>query len=300
MRVAVIDTGVDSNHPDLQGAIEKRTNVTSEDFSTSNGHGTGVAGVIAAQNNNAGVLGVAPDARVVAIKALNESGGGSLSHIVNAIDLAIRDKVDVINLSLGTTASSPLLESAINRAVDSGIYVVCAAGNSGGPDSVNYPAKYDVTYAVGAVNQNLEVSAFSSKGWEVDVAAPGERILTTWKNRSYARVSGTSFAAPYVSGVFLLLLQADRIISHELLSKTSIDIEEPGEDTKSGHGLINPYKIIKTTLPAPPEEPDSPPTDPGDSDDTDSPDKPHYDFEELLRIYNSFTQWLEKHKVISD
>lgn len=244
--VAVVDTGIDENHPDLVNSIQQIINVTGEGMKASNGHGIGCAGIIAAQNNNEGILGTAPGAKIIGIKAMRESGGGSISEIIAGIDAAIKAGAQVINLSLGTTSDVPSLKAAIDRAVSAGIYVVCSAGNAGQDNSVVYPARYDVTYAIGATNQSGNVSAFSSRGWEVDIAAPGERILTTWRNRSYARVSGTSFSAPYVSGLFALFLSAELYITHERLQATAIDIEEPGQDTKSGHGLINPLQFIKT------------------------------------------------------
>ena len=228
IRIAVIDTGVE-NHPDLMGAVKLKVSTTVEAYASTNGHGTGVAGVIAARNNSTGVLGVAYESEIYSIKALDENGSGDLDAVVRAIDLAIHHKVHIINMSLGSNGTTTALKNAIARASQAGIMVVCAAGNE--------------TFAVGAVNQKLEVSSFSSMGWEVDIAAPGERILTTWKNSSYAKVSGTSFAAPFTSGVFALLLQAGIKINHEIVKSTAIDIEEPGQDVKSGHGLINPIAI---------------------------------------------------------
>lgn len=245
VRVAVIDTGIDKNHPDLIGAIIDIVNVTGENMAYTNGHGIGCAGVIGARNNEKGVLGAAPDCQIIGIKAMRESGGGSIAEIVRGIRVAIERNVHVINLSLGASVGDSELQKAVEDAVSAGIYVVCSAGNAGQDNSVVYPARYPVTYAVGATNQSGNVSAFSSRGWEVDIAAPGERILTTWKNRGYARVSGTSFSAPYVSGLFALFIEAELYITHDRLKATAIDIEEPGQDIKSGHGLINGVRFIK-------------------------------------------------------
>lgn len=244
IKVAVIDTGVE-DHPDLGDAIVARHATTVEAYASTNGHGTGVSGVIAARNNQTGVLGIAYDSQIVSIKALDENGSGDLGSVSRAIYLAISEKCHIINLSLGSASHDPRLKEAIDKAQEAGIYVVCAAGNDGTDNSVNYPAKYPTTYAVGAINESGKVSVFSSRGWDVDIAAPGERIFTTWKGKKYARVSGTSFAAPMVSGIFALLLQAGVKITHELLQKTAIDIEETGQDEKSGYGLINPSELIK-------------------------------------------------------
>src|SRR5688572_20851466 len=151
IRIAVIDTGVE-NHTDLQGAVIKRLKTTSEAYTSTNGHGTGVAGIIGARNNAAGVLGVAYDSEIVSIKALDETGSGSLINIAAAINLAVAEGAHVINLSLGSSGTSKALEAAILNAVNKGIFVVCAAGNDGTDNSVNYPARYIQTYAVGAIN----------------------------------------------------------------------------------------------------------------------------------------------------
>lgn len=245
IKVAVIDTGVDPNHEDLQGAVIKTLNTTSEPYAFTNGHGTGCAGIIGARKNDKGILSVAPDCQIIAIKALTESGNGSMTDIVEAIHLAIAEGVHVINMSLGGGGGTPALQSAVEKAAAAGIYVICSAGNSGTDNSVGYPARYPQAYAIAATNQSNKVSAFSSRGQEVDIAAPGERILTTWKNGAYAVVSGTSFSAPYVSGCFALFCEAKIKMDHPRLKATAIDIEEPGQDHKSGYGLINPFEIIK-------------------------------------------------------
>lgn len=245
VKVAVIDTGVDANHEDLKGAVIKTLNTTNEPYSSTNGHGTGTAGIIGARKNNTGILSVAPDCQIIAIKALTESGSGSMTDIVEAINLAINEGVHVINMSLGGGAGTASLQAAVQKAAAAGIYVICSAGNSGGDNSVGYPARYPQAYAVGAINQSNKISAFSSRGDEVDIAAPGERVLTCWKNGGYATVSGTSFSAPYVSGCFALFVEAKIKMDLLKLKETAIDIEEPGEDNKSGYGLIQPYELIK-------------------------------------------------------
>lgn len=275
--VAVIDTGIDKDHPDLKGAIKEQLKTTQEPYGFTNGHGTGCAGIIGARDNTYGVIGVAPEVDIISIKALGESGGGNLNDIVKAIKMAIGKKVDVINLSLGTTANSPTLKAVVDEAYNAGIKVICAAGNAGEENTVMYPAKYEKAFAIGAINQNLEVSAFSSKGWEIDVAAPGERVLTTWKNKSYAKVSGTSFAAPYVSGLMVLFLEARKklkvgiAIDHDLINDTAIDIEEPGEDTASGHGLIDPKTVYAKIQGWKPDndgsDPDTPPDESGGTEE---------------------------------
>lgn len=243
--VAVIDTACDVNHPDLQGAIKEIINVTSEPLKATNHHGTAVTSLIAARDNEEGILGAAPECEIISIKAMRENGGGHINEIIKGIDEAIKRNVDVINLSLGTTSNVSSLRNAVKRATDKGIYVVCSAGNAGKDDSVVYPARYEECYAVGATNQSGYVSAFSSRGVEVDIAAPGERVLAAWKNGGYARVSGSSFSAPLCAGLFALMKEVGVEITHKLLGDTAIDIETPGKDIKSGHGMIDAFKIIR-------------------------------------------------------
>lgn len=245
VKVAVIDTGCHIDHEDLKGAVISHHNVTNEPYAWSNGHGSGVASLIGARQNDLGIQSVAPNCQIIAIKALAESGSGSLTDIVKGIDLAVSLGANVINMSLGGNQGTPAMEQAIKNAINKGIHVICAAGNSGGDNTVGWPARYAETVAVGATNQNNQSSAFTSRGPEVDIAAPGERILVAWKNGGYATVSGTSFSSPLMAGCYALFVEAGIKVTHTMLRETAIDIEEPGFDNKSGFGLFNPYEIIK-------------------------------------------------------
>ena len=246
VRVAVIDTGVNPNHVDIKHAVEKTLNTTNEAYGWSNGHGTGCAACIAGTADHGGFWGVAPNAKIVAIKALKESGSGSNQSIIKAIDLAIKEKVDIINMSLGSGMGTSNLHRAIKKAVSKGILVVAAAGNTGRPNDVNYPAHYQEAFAIGASNTFNRVSVFSSRGWELECVAPGEEITTAWSGRDNARatVSGTSFATPYTAGCFALFLEAGIKVTHDLITSTAEDIEKKGRDAKSGYGLVDPYRII--------------------------------------------------------
>lgn len=243
IRIAVIDSGVES-HEDLHPNIEEYVNTSGEAFATGLGHATAVAGIIAAVDNSTGVKGFAPDSKILAIKAMKENGGASYRNIIEAIKFARRRKVDIINLSLGGTTDSEVLHGEIQKCVEEGILVVCAAGNSGRNNSVMYPGKFKECFCVSAINNYGDVSSFVSRGWEVDVSAPGEKMLTTYRNNSYSLVSGTSFAAPVVSAIFACLLQAGIRPTHEMLKRTSLDIDEPGLDTGSGFGVISPMNLL--------------------------------------------------------
>lgn len=257
IRVAVLDTRVDHSHPDLVGAVIKSLNTTNEaDTVALGGHGTAVAGIIGARNNTTGILGYAPDCEIVAIKVMKESGSGDISDIVEGIDLAVSEKCNIINLSLGTSYDYPGMRDAVKRATDAGILVVCAAGNDGTTDSVNYPGRYPLALAVAAIRESGNISAFSSMGWDVDLACAGESIVCPWKNGGYVTISGTSFASPACAGILALLLQAGLQITQERLYETCIDIESPGRDVKAGYGLINPNGYItKYTPPVLPGDP---------------------------------------------
>lgn len=202
--VAVIDTGVDCSHPDLSCDQSAGFNAIDPEASSvdDNGHGTHVAGTIAAKWNGAGVAGVAPLANVLPVKVLDAEGGGMVSDIVRGIDWAVDRGAKVINMSLGSEKGSPALQRAIRRAHERGVTVVAAAGNEGpGAGTVGYPAAYPETIAVAATDQADGIADFSSRGPEVDLAAPGAQIPSTMPGGGFAAMSGTSMAAPHVAGL---------------------------------------------------------------------------------------------------
>ncbi|WP_445491391.1 S8 family peptidase [Niallia sp. 03133] len=213
--VAILDTGCDITHPDLQGRIIGGRNFTDDDNGIAekvmdyNGHGTHVAGTIGAVENEQGVVGVAPEVNLLIVKVLNEQGSGQYEWIINGILFAIEQKVDIISMSLGGPQDVPELHEAVKKAVASQILVVCAAGNEGdgldSTDELGYPAFYNEVISVGAVNLERHSSDFSNSNREVDLVAPGEEILSTFLNGKYAKLSGTSMAAPHVSGALALI-----------------------------------------------------------------------------------------------
>lgn len=260
VKVAVIDTYCNPSHPDMIGAVTREINTTSEQYTVQqNGHGQGTAGIIGARNNGTGVLGVAPDCQIIAIKAMRETGSGDMNEIIAGIDAAVAEGVHIINMSLGTSTDVPAMRAAVLRATNAGILVVCSAGNAGQANSVMFPAKYENAMAIAASNTNGKISAFSSMGWDVDLAAPGEKVLAPWKDNTWAVVSGTSFSAPYVSGCLALLLEAKQLITLGRLEDTAIDIEDPGRDQKAGYGLISPTGFLAKYNVQPPTPPPTPP-----------------------------------------
>lgn len=244
MIVAVLDTGT-TTHADLNGAVVQTIDIVKETTAAFNGHGLMVDGIIAARDNERGILGIAPQCSIIHIKVMGENGSGKMIWIEEGLKEVIRLKPDVVNMSLGSSSYTPTIQKLIEEVFALGIHIICAAGNDGRENSVSYPAKFPQCVAVGAVNEAGRVSAFSSQGWEIDIAAPGEKILGLGPNDSYVRASGTSFAAPACSGIYALMKEAGVALNHELVKQTAIDIEQVGPDPLSGHGLINPLGILE-------------------------------------------------------
>jgi subtilisin family serine protease len=211
--VAVLDTGVDCRHPDLKCIGEYDAITNKEGTGTAwdgNGHGTHVTGIVGAIHNAYGVRGVS-NVPIFAVKFLGENGSGSLFHAIRGIDKSIQRGARVINASWGCTGCySRPLEAAIRRAEEADILFVAAAGNRGvnNDDNHHYPSDYklDNIISVASSTPGDTLSSFSNySATSVDIAAPGQSILSTWKDGGYNRISGTSMAAPHVSGVAALL-----------------------------------------------------------------------------------------------
>lgn len=248
--VAVIDSGIDLQHEDLQGRIEAGgynfydDNFTPQDV---NGHGTAVAGVIAAAaGNNLGVAGIAGgyEVKVLPLKISHRNGISKVSDGIKAIDYAIDSKVDVINLSFGSSNTSYLEEQTIQRAVDAGIIVVASAGNAATKgNSLMFPASYPAVISVGATERTNTRTWFSNYNPYINMVAPGEAIFTTTLNNSYKLVSGTSFSGPMVAGAAALVKtlqpQATPTEVKQLLELTATDLGVPGKDDEYGAGLLN-------------------------------------------------------------
>ena len=248
IKVGIIDTGI-ALHNDLNIVGGANFVDTANSYYDDNGHGTHVAGTVAALDNGFGVIGVAPGALLYAIKVLNSSGSGYLSDIIEGIDFAIDEQLDIINMSLGTSTDSPALHTAVDTAYNAGILVVASAGNSGkrsiSQDNVGYPAKYESVIAVAATDINNNRASFSSTGPAVEVAAPGVSVRSTYLNGGYATMSGTSMAAPHVSGHLALMLEAfpGKTVSEirTLLQYYVLDLGTVGRDWAYGYGLIQSF-----------------------------------------------------------
>ena len=215
VKVAIIDSGCDVNHVSLKDNIVAVRNFTTEDMKNPNivtdrvGHGTHVAGIIAADGKNNSIVGVAPEAELYILKAIDQTGSGKLSWVVNAINYAVNLDVDIISMSLGMGVSDDKLERAVNNSVKNGISIVCAAGNEGDGNyddfEYSYPASYVDVISVGAVDKKSVPASFSNSNLVIDCVAPGVDIISTYPGNTYASLSGTSMAAPHVTGSLALL-----------------------------------------------------------------------------------------------
>ena len=247
--VAVLDTGCQTDHPDLNERIIGGYNFTTDDggnplmFEDYNGHGTHVSGTIAASLNNNGVAGVAPETNLLILKVLGKDGSGQYDWIIKAIQYAIEQKVDIISMSLGGPTDVKELHDVIIEAVNKDILIVCAAGNEGdgqdSTDELGYPGCYNEVISVGAVNLDHESSEFTNSNNQVDLVAPGEKVISTYLNGTYASLSGTSMATPHVSGALALL----KVLSNAAFERNLTEAELYSQLIKRTVPLGNSPKI---------------------------------------------------------
>lgn len=257
IKVAVLDTGASLKHPDLIGQILKAKDFTKSTSGPydSNGHGTHCAGIIAGNKNDSGIIGVAPECKLLIGKVLNDEGAGSSKSISEGIKWAADENADIISMSFGAHTKDKDIASAVKYAYSKGCYLVAAAGNEGpGEGTTDFPANLKECISVAAVDRNSLAARFSSRG-KVDIAAPGVDVTSCWPPKGYAKLSGTSMATPFVAGVLALVLSALKAenIKYKLLVgkitdtfyKTAVDAGNAGFDTTYGWGLIEPNSALK-------------------------------------------------------
>ncbi|WP_438828066.1 type VII secretion-associated serine protease mycosin [Streptomyces tropicalis] len=277
VRVAVIDTGVDVKNPQLRNAVEasrgsnllpdkngkgeKIDRGSPKGITDTVGHGTRVAGIIAARPlKGTGFVGLAPDATIIPVKQNDAEGDGTSTTLAQAIDHAVSEGAGVVNISQDTAKAierDSLLERAVERAVGRGVVVVASAGNDGlgGNVKVTYPASYSGVLAVAASDRNNERAPFSQSGDFVGVAAPGVDMISTVPGGGHCSDNGTSFSAPYVAAVAALLKSKyPRWTPGEIVAQIEQTAERsvPGRDRLVGWGVVDPVKALTDVDPAHP------------------------------------------------
>jgi len=247
VKTAVVDTGIELRHPDLRVYGGVNTINSRRSYNDDNGHGTHVAGIIAALKNSVGVIGVAYTAALFSVKVLGSDGSGYLSDVIEGLEWCVKNKMQLVNMSLGTEQDIDLLHEAVKKTYEAGILIIAAAGNSGpGTGSVIYPARYPEAAAVSAMNQNNDIASFSSRGPEVDLIAPGVDIYSTYLRKSYRKLSGTSMATPHVTGTAALVIakmgsiNPGQLLNH--LKETAQNLNLPPEN--QGAGMVDAYKAV--------------------------------------------------------
>jgi len=276
--IAILDTGVNA-HTDLSGRLVQGRDIVNgdDDPADDQGHGTMVAGIAAANGNNAmGIAGMDWAARIMPVKVLNASGAGTSSSVAQGITWATDNGANVINMSLGGTTSSTTMKNAADYAYGKGVLLVAAAGNDG-TSKIQYPAAYDSVVAVAGLAGDT-LATWSCYGEGLELAAPGSRIYTTTANGSYTYASGTSAAAPFVAGLSALVLSVNPSLSpadvRAILATSASDLGDPGWDVQYGWGRIHVESALQagsgapapTPIPEPAPDPEpepAPDPDPG-------------------------------------
>jgi subtilisin family serine protease len=258
--VMVLDTGY-TEHIDLKDALisEKCITTVDNDKTDKQYHSTHCCGIIGARDNDIGCVGVAPSCKIITVKVLGNDGSGSFEAIVKGLEYAAKIKPDIVSMSLGAPVGSDAMHNAIKKLYDMNIPCICAAGNEGPDSVVGYPAKYSECIAVAAYDKDKKIADFSSPGKEVLIAAPGVSIYSTYGNNTYAKLSGTSMATPFISGLVALLISkhkkqeretgmndcktVDQIKEH--LKKYAVSQSSLGKDDHFGYGIVDAAKLIE-------------------------------------------------------
>ena len=262
VKVAVLDTGIDLNHEDLKENIIEGKNFINPDEPPHDrcGHGTHCSGIIAASNNETGVVGVAPKAKIMPVKVLDDNGNGNMEAVLNGLRWAGENNADLICMSLGTPEPVEEIRLEIEELIKNKIVVFVAAGNAGNTENLLYPAAYTETISIGAIDENCLRADFSCTGPNLDFIAPGVKIYSTVPENSYSFMSGTSMACPFAVGVAALVLSSKRQYNKEVrlcpdqyrdifkinaLPAKNIDklMDNKGPRFWQGLGIINPSEF---------------------------------------------------------
>lgn len=257
--IAVLDTGCDLDHPDLRGNLLPGKNFVKRGKppEDKNGHGTHITGTLVAENNDIGMVGVCPKAKVRPVKVLDDKGNGNLLNVARGIRWAVDQGVDIITMSLGAPIKVQQVRKAIQYAAAKGIPTFVAAGNAGKTKEVFYPANYSETIAIGAIDEKFRRANFSNTGENLDFMAPGVDIFSTVPDDWYATLSGTSMACPFAVGVSALVLSYARNTKkreepvtvedyRQVFRNHTVPITDPDFANKKfyqGFGIIDPRKL---------------------------------------------------------
>jgi subtilisin len=271
VKVAVLDTGIDSQHKDLVNQILMTKDFTNSATGTNDrvGHGTHCAGVIAAELNGWGMCGVARKSKIIAVKVLDDTGSGTVDNIAAGIDWATAQGADVISMSLGGPQADTFMPPALVRAQAAGVIVVAAAGNEGpNENTVGYPGGYPQCIAIAAIDPNSNVASFSSRGPAVFAAGPGVNVRSCYPGPGdglFATMSGTSMATPHFAGLAAIWISANPTVAKKdrpakfraALQAACTDLPPAGRDTATGYGRPDAVKLLPNVVvtPLPPATP---------------------------------------------
>ena len=267
VRVAVLDTGIDTEHPDLAvkgGTCTAEKCSAGVPYDDNFGHGTHVAGIIAGKKDGTGIVGMAPNVELYAIKSMDSEGVGTTAQVTEGVKWAIQNNIQILNLSISISVYDRPLELMLQEAYKQGMVIVSAAGNEGGEagtDTITYPGKFSSVIAVGALKNDLSREPSSSVGPALEISAPGKDVFSSFpieldiwdeKRDGYATLTGTSMAAPHVAGVLALYKEQHPSMSNvklrEILQSTAKDLGKAGRDESFGFGLAQYTKAV-TTVP---------------------------------------------------
>ena len=251
VKVAILDTGVDASHDSLSGINITEISLLDESYAHENlGHGTGIASVIAGQEED--FMGIAPSSEILSVRVLNESGEGDSFTVAKGIVAAVEQGADIINLSLGGMNGSIVMDNAIEYAKSNNVLMVSAVGNEG-VQGVSFPARHKDVVAVTSVDAKSRVSTFSNYGEAVDIAAPGVGVVTAWGENEFVQFSGTSIAAAFVTGALASELSYSKYDDKEnaliALYANADEAEKPGVDIWAGRGVLNVRRLEQRNTP---------------------------------------------------
>jgi len=257
VKMAILDSGIDLDHPDLYVTGDVTFVPSTPNGDDDNGHGTLVAGIVAALDNEIGVIGVAPEVALYSVKVLNSSGGGVMSVILSGIQWSVDNGMQVINMSFGGSLDWPdSLKQALDTAYNAGIVIIAGAGNGGTPDGQGNnlwsPARFEPVIAVGSTDESDNRYTTSSTGWDLEVMAPGVNIYSTAMGGGYGYITGTSASSPHAAGVAALLITSgltNNVTLRHRLRDSATDLGAAGWDSQTGNGLINIVQALNFTEP---------------------------------------------------